>query len=290
MAVTFYPNYIHNVGFDAAAEPSVVGQGYASSGGETTGAAYDLVDSKRDNIITVDTNGETGADFSIDFDLTANITGVDFSIIDKMNLAAALADSRLTYNGGGTELTSPIYHSGILGSVMNLLSVTSNWVLADENGGSETIQLVTFTAATDNNWEWNFRDFEDGNFGADVTIGEISIGKKLACAYMPEIGITKSSGFGTDILKSKGGQKYGFKNYGEARRWTLSWIYISAAEKLLFEAMWAVTEGKRYPFYIDLGEAATPQLYYVRFAMDELMFTEVVQNVWRLTVVIEEEV
>jgi len=43
MAVTFYPNYIHNVGFNAAEEPSVTTQNYACSGGETSGAAYDWI-------------------------------------------------------------------------------------------------------------------------------------------------------------------------------------------------------------------------------------------------------
>lgn len=292
MSVTFYPNYIHNVGFDAAQEPSVAGQGGTRSDGTAfdpgDGGMWEMVDSNRDVLLTVDTNGEA-TDFSIDFDLAADITDCDFSILDNANIQTALADMRLTYNGGGTELISPTYYGAILGNASAVLTVSSNWVLADEGSGDDDVFLVIFTAATDNNWEWNFRDFEASNFAADCTFGEIVIGKKLTAAYMPEIGIIKSSDFGTGILQSKGGHKYGFKNYGESRRWSLNWIFISDAEKANFETLWAVTEGMRYPFYIDLGEAATPQLYYVRFAMPELQFTEV-PGAWKLNIIIEEEV
>ena len=288
MSVTFYPNYIHNVGFDAAAEPSVTTQNYVSSGGETAGAAYDLVDSNRDNLLTVDTDGEA-TDFTIDLDLTANITSCDFAILDNINIDLAGADFKLTH--GAADITCSAYQI-ILGDGNggDLMGAVSTWYLNDEwNVAGEDIALLLFSGISDNNWEWNFRDFEGGNFSADITIGEIIIGKKFATNYQPEIGIIKSSNFGTGILQSKGGHKYGFKNYGETRRWQLNWIFINDAEKALFETLWAVTEGMRYPFYIDLGENSNPTLYFVRFAMPELQFTEV-PGAWKLNMIIEEEV
>lgn len=286
MAVTFYPNYIHNVGFIATAEPTIVGQGFASSGGETTGAAYDLVDSSRDNLITIDTNGEA-TDFTIDFDLTSNIGDVDFCIIDKANLPSAFAAYGISH--GGVALT-PVAWAGVLGEELNSINITSDRADADAYIAGDDVLLLLVSSTTDNNWEIDVIDFEASNFTADVTIGEISIGKKFASSYAAKAGIIKSSDWGTNILKSKGGQKYGFRSYGEARRWQLSWEFISAAERTNFETVWQITEGKRFPFYIDLGENSDPTLYFVRFAMTELRFVELTTDVYSVNIIIEEEI
>jgi len=291
MAVTFYPNYIHNVGFTASAEPSFPqspAPDYTSSGGETSGAGYDLVDSKRDNVVTFDTSGESD-DFTIDFDLTANITDADFCIIDNANLAGAFAAYKISH--GGTDLT-PTAWAGVLGDgteAFDTISISSDYTSGDEYVAADDCLLLLFSSTSNNNWELNIQDFEASSYTADVTIGEISIGKKFTTSYQPEIGLIKSSHFGTNVLQSKGGQKYGFKNYGEARKWQLNWIYISDAEKVKFETLWGITEGQRYPFYIDLGNYSDPQLYFVRFAQPELKFTEV-PGAWKLSIVIEEEI
>lgn len=288
MSITFYPNYIHYKGFDASAEPSITGQNYASSGGETTGAAYDLVDSKRDNLITLDTNGE-GTDFTVDYDLTSNITSADFCIIDNQNFSTAACDVKLTYSGG-SDITDAGVYSGTLGTGTQLRTIEydSNWLLSSTIAGDEII-LMKFDSQTENNWEVNGRDTGGTNFEADVTIGEIFVGKEFATSFQPEIGLIKSSDWGVDVLQSKGGQRYGFKKYGERKAWKLNWIYITDAEKTNFETLWTVTEGRRYPFYIDLGENANPTLYFVRFAMNDLVFTEV-PGAWKVSIVLEEEI
>ena len=291
MSVTFYPNYIHNVGFNAAVEPSVVGQNGNHSDGETfsagDGGMFDLVDSSRDNLLTIDTNGEAG-DFDFDFDLTSNIADADFVIMDKVNLGSAQADTTIIHGVSG--IPSQAGWTGVLGNQMLATNVASFWHISEEISVTDDIILYLFDATTDDDWTVKFRDFEAGNFSADVTAGEITIGKKFATDYTPKIGLIESSDFGTGILRSKGGHKYGFKNYGAARRWALKWKYFTAAEKTTLEAVWAVTEGKRYPFYIDLGENTNPTLYYVRFAMDRPVFTCIGKDAYAVTIVIEEEI
>jgi len=285
MSITFYPNYIPYAGFSASAEPSITTQGYTCSGGETSGAAYDLVDNSRDNLITIDTDGEA-TDFTVDFDLTNNIAAADFVIVDNVNLLTASAEVRITNSG-----SSPLLQSIYAGTINNELTLVSELEWSDlEEYPASVDMFLSSLSVTDNNWEIEFRDYDGSNYAADVTIGEVAIGKKFTTNFNAKIGLIKSSDWGVDLLRSKGGNKYGFKSYGEARRWVLEWEYIDATEKANFETVWQVTEGQRYPFYIDLGENTNPTLYYVRFAMSELQFTELVTNVWKCKIVIEEEI
>ena len=72
--------------------------------------------------------------------------------------------------------------------------------------------------------------------------------------------------------------------------WSLTWDVITASNKADIETVWTITDGPRYPFYIDLGEAATPQLYYVRFMQDTLRFTKLTNDAYTCTINIESEV
>jgi len=278
MSVTFYPNYIHNAGFDAAAEPSITDETFIASGGETSGGIYDLLDSNRDNLVTFATNGGTNV-WYLDLDLTTS-KPMDFAIIDNHNLNTA--DAKY-YIWAAAKLGLALAYSGALGSALTSDGGVDNVTTPSADG----IGLFKFDGASSADWRIYFDDV--ATYDTDITMGEIFIGQFFQASYMPEIGLIKSSNFGTNVLQSKGGKKYGFKNYGEARRWQLNWIFISDAEKVKFETLWSITEGMRYPFYIDLGEAATPQLYFVRFAMPELQFTEV-PGAWKLNIIIEEEI
>jgi len=282
LSVIFYPNYINYVGYDKTAEPSITTQGYACSGGETTGPAYDLLDSRRTTVITIDTSGEA-TDFTVDFDLTANITLCNFCIIDNNNFATAQVDLYIR-NNISTQMV-PTAWGGILGSQLSVREVTSNLIVRPGDG----MMLATFTGSTENNWDISFNDSDGLKYAADVTMGEIFLGVSCTPSISPNINPTKSYRYGSTALQSDGGQKYGFKKYGARRGWRLSWDYLSSTDKTNLETVFAVTEGMRYPFYIDLGETSPPTLYLVRFNQESLEFQQKTVNAYGLTIDIEQE-
>ena len=282
MSVTFYPNYIMSVGYNAAAEPSIVSQTYTCSGGETTGAAYDLVDNRNSNVITIDTF-ENGTEFTVDFDLTAVITGSDFAILDNHNLTTASGDIKVEY--GGTPLALPTAYEGVLGTALAASTISTNEVVTPANG----VLLINWSSLTVSNYEFILDDFSAG-FDADVTMGEIIIGKKFTPSFSPELNNTNSySHPGVDVVRSSGGPKYGFSTHDSGvNSWKMNWKFMSDADKVLLKAVYDVTVGGKYPFYIDLGESATPHLYRVRFT-GEPTFTQLTKDAWAITVTVEEE-
>ena len=287
MAVTFYPNLIHYAGFDASAEPGLSNQNYACSGGETTGPGYDLVDNRRDNVLTFDTNGE--ADNPVINMVMTTAYEINFVIVDNHNFNTADADLLIVYNWGTSTdtLTGHSAWSGTLGSALSAETISNYRVLVPADG----ICLNTFTAATDEDWGLEIPDNDDDNFNADVTLGEIAIGKSFSPAHSPEINIVSSYRMPGYTNISGGGQKYGYAIHTNYQRaWRLNWQFMSDANKTSLENIFKYTNGTQYPFYIDLGEAATPQLYYVRFVPNSLDFTQLTNDAWAVTVAIEEEI
>lgn len=289
MAVTFYPNYIHYIGYAAASEPSITGETYTLSGGETSGAVYDVVDNSNNNVVTIDSNAQSTNPI-IDFDLSGDITGADFAIVDNSNLVTAKADTTIKY-GGTTQALSTVYQ-GALGSAMTSVSISSNE--ADtKSDGADGIVLFNFDGTrTSTNWEVYF-DY-DGNvllqYAADITIGEVAIGVSFAPAFAPELDQVFGYNYKhVQVNESLGGMKYAVKRGEGQRMWRLHFLNISNNEKSSMETIFDITGGRTYPFWIDLGEAATPQLYYVRFASDSLDFRERTYDSWSLTFMIEEE-
>lgn len=288
MAVTFYPNYIHYAAYDASAEPSITGETYESSGGETSGAAYDLLDNSNNNVVTIDTNAQSTNPI-IDIDLTANITAADFALIDNSNLITAVADTTIKY-GGTTQALSTAYQ-GALGSAMTSVSIGANEADTGSDG-ADGIALFLFDGTrTASGFEFYF-DYDAvvlGQYAADMTAGEVAIGVSFTPAYSPEL----DQVFGyqykhTSVSESLGGMKYAVKRGEGQRMWRVHFLNMSSAEKASMETVFDVTGGNTYPFWIDLGEAATPQLYYVRF-MTDLDFRERTYDSWSLTFTIEEE-
>ena len=288
MSVIFYPNYINNVGYDKTAEPSITTQGYTCSGGETTGPAYDLLDGRRTTVITIDTNGEA-TDFTVDFDLSANITGADFCIVDNHNFLSASCYVILRYNVTSEVAPSAADSaSGPLGSQMTALTLTGSpaTVIVKPTDGC---LLIRHSGQTENNWDLSILDWNSANFAADVTMGEVFLGVSCTPSISPNINPTKSYRYGSTYSAAQGGQKYGFKKYGVRRGWRLSWDYLSSTDKINIETVFAVTEGMRYPFYIDLGETSPPTLYLVRFNQESLEFQQKTVNAYGLTIDIEQE-
>jgi len=285
MSVTFYPNKIQYSGFAGADEPSISGQVATMSGGETSGSLYDLLDNNREVTLSIDTSGETTA-ADIQVEVTTAIS-CNFVIIDNHNLKTADAFYRLEQGDSPIETMSTAF-SGTLGSALSADTIDGNdeeiTVVADG------ISLAKFTSATDTRWEVIIEDVS--TFDADVTLGELILGTSFTPAFSPELNQTykymyKTSGF----VESSGGKKYGFARDTTAQRqWRLFWKYMSDANKTSLQTVFDITRGSKFPFYIDFGEAATPQLYRVRFIENSLSFTQLTKDAWSVSVVIEEEI
>lgn len=284
MSVTFYPNLIQYAGFDPAVEPSVLTQVVTSSGGETGDPAYDALDNRRTNTLSLDTNGETDSAV-IQIDTTNPIT-CNFAIIDNHNLKTA--DAKYFLKQGGVVVTVSAAYSGAYGTDLTADSVASNIATVAADG----ISLLLFGASLDNTWAFEIDDV--ATFDADVTLGELVVGNAFAPAFNPELQPT----FGYDLpgssyRESEGGQRYGFSTHtNERRAWHFQWKYMSDANRASLENVFLYTGGIKNPFYIDLGPilgATNPQLYYVRF-MRPLRFRGLTKDAWQVDIYIEEEI
>jgi len=281
--ITFYPNGIWSAGYAEASEPSVVTQNYESSGGETTGPAYDLVDARRNTQITIDTSGET-TDFQFDIDLSANITGMDFMILDNHNFADTNSYVSFRYGAGNTGMTPSSAYSGSLEEVLNVNAIPYFEFEYNELG------LILFSAVTSANFNLYVEDQIVDPFAADVELGQWFIGKSFTPAHAPDQPTEISNFRGVNLHTSLGGQKVSKKRYGERRAWNLKWSYLTSSDMESFLTVWQTTEGPRFPFYIDLGEAATPQLYFVRFVDGSLSIKKLAASAYELSFTIESEV
>ena len=284
MAVTLYPNYIWFAGFASTAEPSITTQNYACSGGETTGPAYDLLDNNNNNVITIDTFEET-TDFVVDIDLTAAITGANFAIVDNHNFGTAGGEIKITYSTTTQAIASA--YSGTLGSALGVITVTSNEIIQPTDG----ILLANFTGTrTSQNWEV---DIEHdgvvlGQFNADVTMGEVAIGVKCAISVSPDANMPYDIEYGNELSMTRSGQKHSTQLYGKKRAWTLSWNVLQTADLTNLITAYNVCNGTHRPFWIDLGEAATLQLYFVRFT-GALRYTKLMVGAYAVSFSVEEE-
>jgi hypothetical protein len=281
--ITFYPNKIMYAGFDAAAEPSISGQVATMSGGETTGPLYDLLDNRRTTQLSIDTNGETTAAV-IQVDATASLTA-DYAIIDNHNLKTADA---FYYIEQGDALITGISaaYSGALGSALTADVVNTGEVTV----GIDGIALVLFTSAADTKWELLIKDTD--TFDADVVLGELVLGSAISLSAVPEQDPNYDYGYKTSgYIESGGGSKYGYgvSNTGQ-QRWRLNFKYMLDADVVLLKGVLDITKGSKYPFYIDLGESATPHLYRVRFLENTLNFKKLTGGAWSGYVLIEEEI
>jgi hypothetical protein len=291
MSVTFYANYIHAAGFVATAEPTITGEGWTASGGETDNGAegnpaYDLVDNKTTAVITIDTNGES-SDPIIDIDCTANIINADFVIIDASNFNTANADVDITASGGAVTLSSA--YQGVRGSAMTVCS-GGDPIADTSDDGADGIILLNFDEAVSSDQNFEINISTSTTYAADVTIGEIAVGVICATTYSANVNPLHSYKYqGVDVSQSAGGQRYATKRYGKQRAWRLSFDMITDTDKTNLETMFDVVDGMHHPFWIDFGEADTPQLYFVRFMQDSLNFQKQTHALWTLSIEVEEE-
>ena len=167
--VTFYPNYIHYAGYDATAEPSASGETYTCSGGETSGALYDLLDNRRSSVVTFDSNGEASSP-TIDFDTTNDVSLFSFVIIDNHNLDSANAGVEV--QASTVKQAIDASYAGALESATELQSVGDNVVDCESDG---VLLILLDDPPTDNDIQIVTRP-PLGGYTADITIGEIAVG------------------------------------------------------------------------------------------------------------------
>ena len=290
--ITFYPNYLHynnadfesNGNFAVTTQPSISGITYTSSGGETSGGAYDLVDNKRASIVTIDSNASS-ATVTIGTVLTTALNGIDTAIIDYHNFGTSKAKAKIS--NGATVVT---VNSGY--------SSTSKSVGEAYHGlqlGAETISGDAISPAYDGLILFNLASIGSSSdlrvlllptisaYPDDITIGEICFSRKFTPTFRPALITREVSTFGTELLTTKGGQNYGHGTHGERKGWTLTYEYMTLAQKQSMEQVFRVTKGGRYPMYVDLGETASPLLYYCRFVPDTWNVAELTSDAYQVT-------
>ena len=287
MSVIFYANSIMARGFDAAAEPSVAGQIATMSGGEASddpAPLYDLLDNRRTNTLSLDTNGETAA-ATIQIETTLSLTATAM-IADNHNFKTA--DAKYHVTQGGVVVTTSAAYSGTLGSELSADSISADIATA----GADGVSLLLFASAADLTWQLVVDDV--ATFDADVTLGEIVLSSGLATTTNPEL----QPIFGHDIpgasfRETEGGQRYGFSTHNNSRKsWRMTWKYMTYAQKGNLEDVYTFTRGSKHPFYIDLSGPlgnTNPTLFYVRF-MKPLNFTGITKDAWQVVIDIEEEI
>ena len=283
--VTFYPNYFWYKGYAVATYPNSSGETYTSSGGEATGPLYDLVDARRNIIVTLDTNGDSSHGFSINLTTNANISSADFFIVDNHNYNTSTGELALR-DSGGSNLALSGYWGGSIGSELTAQTYSGATKLTRIDDDGIFLGLLD-SASTDT--QWTLYSYAS-SWGDDLTIGEWLVGKKFAMTVAPETPEIISNYDGVNLRITKGGQKHGFGTYGERKAWRLSWEYVTETQKDNFLTVWEVTQGPRYPFYIDLGENTNPTLYFVRFVENSLRLQKLTAGAYKLSFLIESEV
>ena len=277
--VTFYPPYNLRYGH-AAGKPDIgVQQGTSSDGTAISigGQCNDVADGRRSAKLTIDTSGEAD-DATIDLtsaDTVSNIDAAnwDFFIIDNHNLDTATAGGSaieirsgdLSGAGDLVGLSSAV--SGTLGSATADCTVGSN-IITDPIADGITVMTTTSSNASSIYRRLHLDRASTSNYAADITIGEITMGKKFTAPFRPDLGVSYDSQYsGVKVNRSQGGQAYSTKRYGRMRSWSLNFNLLDATAKTNFEVFFDIVEGVRLPFHFSLdSDSATPTFYYGRLS------------------------
>ena len=272
--VKFYPAYNLYYGH-ASGKPDLSGLDGTSSDGTAIadgGQCNDVADGRRSALLTIDTNGES-PDATIDMRSASSASIIDaanwdFLILDNHNLDTATAggseiDLKASSDFSNTvSLTSAV--SGTLGSATEACTVSSNQITDIKADGI----TVAVTGSTSANSAYKRVDLVDAqNFAADITIGEITMGKAFTTPFNPEVGVSFGSSFeGVQLMKSHSGQTYSVKRHDRQRTWDMNWNFIENSDKTNFETMFQITDGDRFPLHFTIdSDSATPTFYYGRF-------------------------
>ena len=277
--VKFYPPYNLYYGH-AAGKPDIGNQDGTSSDGTAIsagGQCNDVADGRRSAKLTINTNGEAN-DATIDLtsaDTASNIDAAnwDFLIVDNHNLDTAtnggsaieIRSGDLSGAGDLVGLSSAL--SGTLGSATAACAVSSN-IITDLIADGITVMTTTSSNASSANRRLHLDRTGGLSYTADITIGEITMGKKFTAPFRPDLGVSYDSQYsGVKVNRSQGGQAYSTKRYGRMRSWSLNFNLLDSTAKTNFEVFFDIVEGVRLPFHFSLdSDSATPTFYYGRLS------------------------
>jgi len=274
--VKFYPAYNLYYGH-ASGKPDLSGLDGTSSDGTAIadgGQCNDVADGRRSALLTIDTNGES-PDATIDMRSASSASIIDaanwdFLILDNHNLDTATAggseiDLKASSDFSNTvSLTSAV--SGTLGSATEACTVSSNQI-TDIKADGITVAVTGSTSANSAYKRVDLDRASSSTYAADITIGEITMGKAFTTPFNPEVGVSFGSSFeGVQLMKSHSGQTYSVKRHDRQRTWDMNWNFIENSDKTNFETMFQITDGDRFPLHFTIdSDSATPTFYYGRF-------------------------
>jgi len=279
--VTFYPPYNLRYGH-ASGKPDIGTQNGTSSDGTAIsagGQCNDVADGRRSAKLTIDTSGEAD-DATIDLtsaDTAANIDAAnwDFLIVDNHNLDTATAGGSaieirsgdLTGAGDLVGLSSAV--SGTLGSATAACTVGSN-IITDPIADGITVMTTTSSNASSIYRRLHLDRASTSTYAADITIGEITMGKKFTAPFRPNLGISYGNTYGgITVNRSQGGQSFSTKRYGRKKSWGIEFNLFDETAKTNFEVFFDIVEGTRLPFHFSLdSDSSTPTFYYGRLAQN----------------------
>ena len=275
--VKIYANKVWDVGYGSG-KPSISGETYESSGGETSGIVYDIADAKRGSVVTIDSSVQSTS-IAVDISSASSIT-VDTMIIDNHNLSTADAEHV------GSTFTVDSSHSGVLGTALSEDTVIGGNIEFDSDGISILKYSADYTSIS------HKIELEPLStiYSADITIGEMYVCKEMAFSVAPDQPTFIRNYDGVEVATSFGGQKYGVERYGERKAWSIVFPVLTETDIDNFEEVVRLTRGNKRPFYIDLGESSTPHLYFVRFLQNSIQWRKLNTNAYSLSFDIESEV
>lgn len=285
--ITFYPNGLQYYGFNKSTYPQMNGQNYACSGGQTTGRLYDLTDNRNSALLTVGTNGED-TEFNIKHVNTSEISGANFIVLDNHNLKTA--NAKIIVDDVYTVLPIvPISSkSGTLGSALANDTIYGDAFIPSQNGITLAKLPATDIKAT-KGFEVNFR-MVGSTFSANITLGELVLGKSFTPSVNPEYGEAFEFGYANDGLSlytNKSGRRFVSHFHSERRFWKLDFNCVTESELAEFRRIFQITRG--YPLYVSFdSDSNTPTVYRVRI-VNSYNAIPIAAGLYEVVVEMEEE-
>lgn len=276
----------YNLNYDPANEPSVSGETYTSSGGEASGALYDLVDNKQDTVVTFDSNGQSTT-ITIDFDLTTSISP-DALIVMNHNFESN-AKIRILKSGSAQTIVNGFSgniqeegHLQLEGGSVN----STSW-----NSVYDKHLVATFSGSSGSAWELELTPGA-ANYISDITIGEVAFCNTWTAPHAPEVeGWQDTIDYNNDTISARGGQAYSQGYGGERKAWNLSWTGLTNTQKDNLQQAFRETKGSQFPFWVDLGEdVSDAYLHYVRLASKPVYTPIAGGTLWNASFSIRQEI
>ena len=151
------------------------------------------------------------------------------------------------------------------------------------------LTIIEFAEAEDRYWFFELNPdalTADGN----TQYGQIAVGKKFAPITAPTLTVPERQDYGgVRLATTRGGRRSANRRHGRRRSWELTWDYISEREKTDFEALLEETGGGEYPMWFTLNSGDRRPVFYYGRIVNSPTFTPAASQVYRVTLVVEEE-